>query len=276
MDGDRPGRGGVSSSIVGTISRLESPRSQNDYGSQILPIFPIYDMAGNLVTEQPLTISVSDSSITISSIQDSAWGNHNARYEYDSARQQLTVHFIGVFYRDDSNSGKVEPKFTKYQKAEVYDVPESSWNLAHKSTKEAVAEAAEYIEFMKAEDQTDAYGNEIHIEYPRLLVSVFELLWSESIPNAFTSKTAIVSPNSEEVVGSLVATFSGGIENDWGRRVGDYSEITALSPAEIEELVREVEEECKWPSVLDVTRSAFPVTGTENVRALNLAVRSGD
>ena len=125
-------------------------------------------------------------------------------------------------------------------------------------------------------------------------VKTFSFLWSTSqyvwwpswaldeskrsgiVENSFTSQTAVFSPKSDYVIGSLSATYSGGIRSSSflgdNSRVGDYYDIFVLSPKEIEVLVKEVSEKCMWSETPDLSDWSFPSTGTENVRALNKSV----
>lgn len=278
--GKFPAGGDNLSSLIGQVANLGVPYSANDYGSSILPIFPIYGYGNNLVQAQPLSIDIQPSSILIRSISDSDQIDSNILYEYDADTSVLTIYYVEIFYRDSTVC------YTKYQKATVIDVPASNWAKTVDIATQDKAQAEAYTTFMKNPDQKDAYGNPVtKPDYPTLNLETFtglygdynvSSLWGSNeqvSARTFTSQTIIISPYSENIVGSLVATFTYARHDTW-YDTGDFGDISVLSPKEITALGAEITAKCKWPASFTISSMKYPSTGTEDVRALNLAINS--
>ncbi len=142
---------------------------------------------------------------------------------------------------------------------------------------------------MKNPNQEDAYGNKKEKpDYPTLKEEVFTGLygstnvfsvWSgiDTPTSTFTSQTIIFSPKSEKVVGSLVASFTNIREKPLGwYDIGDFVNLSVMSPKQINLLGTEIAEKCEYSKPLNLHSMNYPSTGTENVRALNLAVNDDE
>ena len=268
---------GYGQSILGSVAKLQPVDGANNFGSAILPIFPLYTYPSNsLSAPQAATIKITADSLLI---QSNGLIEYNrecdptyASFVYNSQSQEVSYLSVRIYHAKTGSIYKVPigtKMYTLYQSSVIKKISPETWEQVMSLAREANEQADKYKTYMKDPDALDPYGKKSEpVEYPKLKALDLTAKFVESTSyGGFSIQSVVTSPLGEGFVGSLKADFS--------KADLSYSEVKLLSPQASQDLVTTVSRVTGWTKPELFVPQDFPKTATEFVRALNLNVSSG-